>query len=63
MPGDKLRGEQPVRVQYGYKINEAKILPSKLLGIPAELWGWVQILVPISVQQKQDVVQPKLSEH
>lgn len=26
---DDLRGEQPIRKQYGYSINEAKILPSK----------------------------------
>ena len=26
-----VRGEQPIRSQYGYKINEAKMLPSKRL--------------------------------
>ena len=27
------RGEQPIRIQYGYRINEAKLLPSQRMGL------------------------------
>ncbi|XP_053407926.1 uncharacterized protein LOC128559645 [Mercenaria mercenaria] len=33
-----LRGEQPIRSQYSYKINEARMLPSKRLGIEDKVY-------------------------
>ena len=32
-PNKPVRGEQPIRLRYGYKINEAMLLPSKRLVI------------------------------
>lgn len=37
MSGENLQGEQPLRAQYGYRINEVRLLPSKLLGISERL--------------------------
>ena len=34
MDMEKFRGEQNIRSQYSYKINEARIKRSKLLAIP-----------------------------
>lgn len=31
------RGDLPIRAQYGYKLNETKVLPSKRLGLQIDL--------------------------